>query len=478
MRKRIHDRMDNTKKARLTEGPIIPILLKLTGPMIVGILAMMAFNLVDTYFVGHLGTNELAAISFTFPVVMVINSLALGLGIGTAAVVSRAIGEHNFHKVQRLTTDSLLLSLGVVILFVIIGQLTVDPVFRMLGVQPGMLGLVKQYMRIWYWGMIFVVVPMVGNNAIRATGDMKTPSLIMLIAVTVNAGLDPLLIFGIGPFPRLELAGAATATVAARAVTFTVSLWVLHHRERMLTFERPQFRRIVSSIKRILIIALPAAGTNVITPVSAGIILRLISEYGPASVAGVGVAFRIQTFVLAIIMALFSVLGPFVGQNLGAGKWNRIRQSVKFSQRFAMAWGLILFLLLAGFGKPLASLFNRDPAMIDAARMFFLIVPVGYGSWSVLRLATAALNVLNRALHSTLLTLLQSIVLLIPLAVLGSRLIGIEGIFFATVLANIISGLAAFFWTRHIIHVEESKSRILVKHSEEPSLATADQRFE
>ena len=426
--------------------------------MIVGILAMMAFNLVDTYFVGHLGTAELAALSFTFSVVMLVGSIALGLGVGAAAVVSRAIGEGDHHRVRRLTTDSLLLSLFVVAVFVIIGQSTIEPVFRLLGVGAELMPLVRQYMRVWYFGMLFVVVPMVGNNAIRATGDTKTPALIMLTAVAVNAILDPLLIFGIGPFPRLELAGAALATVMARAAALVASLWVLHKRERMLTFTLPKIRRLLESYGRILSIGLPAATTNIIAPISVGIIMRLISAYGAETVAGVGVAFRIQTFVMTVIMALFSVLGPFVGQNWGASRWDRIRKGVHYSHLFAMGWGITLCAILAVFGRSIASLFNDTPSVVESAATYLMIIPIGFGFMGLLRLSTAALNVLNRALHSTILTFLQAVVLLLPLAYWGSHLFGLKGVLWAGSISSVISGTAAFFWLRRIFDIEESKT--------------------
>ncbi len=230
--------------------------------MMVGIIGMVMFNLVDTYFVGRLGKLHLAAMSFTFPVVMVLQSIALGLGIGASAVIARAIGEGDHHRVQRLTTDSLMLSFIIVVVFVVIGLATIEPLFRLLGAGEELLPLIKSYMRIWYIGVAFVVIPMVGNSAIRATGDTVTPSIIMLIAIAVNLGLDPLLIFGIGPFPRLELAGAAIATVIARATTMTISLLVLYFREKMIVLKMPSLKEGIDSWKKILYIALPAGGTR------------------------------------------------------------------------------------------------------------------------------------------------------------------------------------------------------------------------
>jgi len=323
-------------QAKLTEGPIGRMLIRLTLPMIVGIVSMVAFNLIDTYFIGHLGTRELAAISFTFPVVFVISGLTMGIGIGASAVISRAIGEGNHEKVRRLTTDSLILGLIITSLFIGLGLSAFHSIFSMLGADDTMRPLIFKYMRIWLPGMIFLVIPMVGNNAIRATGDTKTPSIIMLIAVLMNAILDPLLIFGIGPFPRLELAGAALATITSRTVTMLISLYVLIHREKMVCFIRPSLKQLSRSWQSILYIGLPAGATNVVTPVGMGILTRMLSGYGPEIVAAFGIGARIDMFSLTVIMALATALSPFVGQNLGAGKYNRVRHSIAISQRFSL----------------------------------------------------------------------------------------------------------------------------------------------
>ena len=191
--------MSDGNMAILTEGPVGGTLIRLTGPMVIGIGAMVAFNLTDTFFVGRLGPTELAALSFTFPVVLIVNSIAIGIGIGASAVISRAVGRGEGHEVRRLATDSLTLALSIVALFVVAGFLTIDPVFRKLGATESVLPFIRQYMQIWYMGMIFVVVPMVGNNAIRARGDTKSPAAIMLVAVVVNIVMDPLLIFVLDP---------------------------------------------------------------------------------------------------------------------------------------------------------------------------------------------------------------------------------------------------------------------------------------
>jgi putative MATE family efflux protein len=447
--------MQNTRKALLTEGPIGKTLVKLTIPMIFGILAMVAFNLVDTFFVGQLGTQELAAMSFTFPVVLVMGSVAMGLGVGASAVISRAIGEGDQTKVQRLTTDSLTLSVLVVAIFVTIGLLTIEPVFRLLGATDALMPLIEEYMTIWYWGMIFVVIPMVGNNGIRATGDTKTPSLIMLAAVAANITLDPLLIFGLGPFPRLELAGAAIATVIARATTLCVSLFVLYYREKMITFAVPQLKVVLESWKRILYIGLPAAGTNIIIPISTGVITSLVASFGPEAVAGLGVSSRIEVLGLTVVSALGSVIGPFVGQNWGAGNHERVSLGIRYAHRFAMVWGAAMFVLLALIARPVATLFNEDPLVISTISLYLWLVPVSYGLLSVLMLSSIALNVLNKPFYAAALSLLRMVILYIPLAHIGAYLFDLRGVFGAAAMANVLAGLAAYLWLRRVLAGEE-----------------------
>ncbi|NIM93781.1 MAG: MATE family efflux transporter [Anaerolineales bacterium] len=416
--------------------------------MVLGMLGMTAFNLADTYFIGQLGTQELAAMSFTFPVVMIIGSLSQGLGVGASAVISRAIGEGNKQKIQRLTTHSLLLSVLIVGVFVVAGLLTIEPVFRLLGASDEILPFIKEYMTIWYFGVIAVVVPQVGNNAIRATGDTKTPSMVMLVAVIANIILDPLLIFGLGPFPRLELTGGALASVLSRSATLLVSIWILYSREKMITFVLPKLRELLNSWKQILYIGLPTAVTNMVVPLSAGIVTKLIAASGAEAVAAFGVANRIESFALLVVMALASVLSPFVGQNWGAQAYERADTGIRYSQRFALAWGVVMAVLLGLTGGLLASLFNSNPDIIATVRMYFLILPLSYGLYGVLKLSTIVLSVLNKPLRSSLLTLTQTFILYIPLAFFGAEFFGLSGIFSAAAISYIITGFLAYFWLK------------------------------
>ena len=435
-------------KARLTEGPVGPHLVRLTVPMIWGLLAFMTFGLVDTFFVGRLGAPELAAMSFAFPVMMVLISIAIGLGAGTSSVLARAIGEGDQERVKRLTTDSLVLAFLVVAVVSLAGIATLEPLFALLGAGPELRPLVRDYMVIWYLGVVFLVVPMVGMSAIRATGDSRLPGLVMTGSALLNILLDPLLIFGLLGLPRLELEGAALATVISRGFTFVIALWVLHARLGMLSFAWPGLAVLARSWRAILHVGLPAAGTNVVIPLTTGAVVALIARFGPDAVAGFGVASRVEAMTLVIFYAMSSIIGPFAGQNLGAGKRGRIREALRLSSLFCFAFGALVAVVLWIAGGPLAALFSDAPRVVAAASHYLWIVPLSYGGAGVVMNVNAAFNGQGLPGRAVAVSLLRMLGVYLPAAYLGAWLIGLEGIFAATALANISVGLGAYLWHR------------------------------
>ncbi|HPQ48053.1 MAG TPA: MATE family efflux transporter, partial [Clostridia bacterium] len=243
----------------LTQGSLGRQLVRMTGPMIFGILGITIFNLVDTFFVGLLGTRELAALSFTFPIVLTFHSLTMGVSTGVTAMISRAAGRNEPEKLKAQVFDSIIIAIIMTILFIGIGFVIMKPVLILMKAEEDLLPIILTYLYIWLPGLIFVIFPMVGNGIIRALGDTKTPGVVMMIAALVNAVLDPMFIFGIGPFPELGVAGAALATVIGRFVTFAIALYVLVKREKVLTLMKRKPREMLATWKEIFMIAIPAA---------------------------------------------------------------------------------------------------------------------------------------------------------------------------------------------------------------------------
>jgi putative MATE family efflux protein len=327
-----------------------------------------------------------------------------------------------------------------------IGLATMEPLFRLLGATEAMLPLIEQYMIIWYPGMLVYVVPMIGNNIIRATGDTTTPSVVMIAGVLLNTVLDPLLIFGWGPVPAYGIAGAAIATVVARAFTLAVALWVLARRERLLATPWPGLTELLASWKKILTIGLPVAVSNAVIPIAMGVITRIVAQFGEATVAGFGVATRIEGLALALVFAVSTGISPFVGQNFGAGRFDRIRAGLTFANRFCLLWGGLVFIAFLLFGEWMATAFDPDPEVIRSASGYLWIVAISLGLRSVHTIAWTALNVLSRPYDAMVLEFLLAFVLWIPFSLVGGYYGQITGVYIGLSLANILAGIAAYLW--------------------------------
>ncbi len=430
--------------ARLTQGPVDKTLISLSRHMALGIVSIILINVVDTFYIGQLGAKELAAISFTFPVTMIVISLAMGLSIGTSALVSRAIGSGNHDRVKRLTTDCLSLAFILVVLLALVGYLSIEPIFTLLGASTQQINLIHTYMSVWFFGVGLVVIPMVGNSAIRASGDTKTPSRIMMLAAAVNVVLDPLLIFGIGPFPRLELTGAAVATLISYSLTFLFSLWILACREKMLTYVLPSLHELWNSWRALFKLAIPAATTNMMAPLTIGILTHIAATHGDHAVAALGVGTRIESLAMIGVMALSSVLTPFIGQNWGANRIDRVKESLHFAIKFALIWGAALCLLLAISAPVISKLFSNNLEVISLIQTFLWVVPASYIGMGLIIVTSSTYNAFHQPKQAAILVFTRLFILMVPLALIGSHFGQVEGIFVGIMTANFLGGLLAF----------------------------------
>jgi putative MATE family efflux protein len=383
---------------------------------------------------------------------MFVNALSQSIGIGTSSLISRNIIAKSRGHVKQIASRAILLGFIIVFVFVSIGLPSINHIFSSLGAKADILPYIKDYMYIWFWGVPFVVFPMIGNNIIRATGDTFFPGMLMVAAAIFNIILDPLLIFGIGPFPEMGIQGAALATVLSRSLGFVIILFILVKREKLLTFRFGEFKEIFSTWKKILYIAGPTSMGMLITPISLGFITKIIASYGKESVAAFGVASRVEMFALMVIASLGSVLIIFIGQNISKNKFDRIFEALKYALRFSMGWGVIVFAILFFFGQAIASFFTDDLHVIEVAKTYFLIMGASYGFQGLVMLSTASFNGVNKPMPSAIFSIIRMMVIYVPLAWIGSILFGLNGVFWAGFIANITIGVIAFWFLHRTIH--------------------------
>lgn len=432
------------KPVNLLEDPVANTLKRMTIPMIYGMVLLMTFNLIDTFFVSLLGTQPLAAISFTFPVTFTVISLTIGLGIGTSAVIARSLGKKDHSAAKDSATAAMYLAAIIVAALSFVGYLFTDQLFTALGAQEQLLPLIHQYMDIWYIGSVCLIGPMIGNAVLRASGDTKTPSIIMGSAGLINAILDPIFIFGFGPIPAMGIQGAAIATLISWVFGLFFVLNILTKKLNLLHTHISSIKNLLPACKNILKIGLPAAGANMLTPIAAAIMTAIVATYGESAVAAFGVGSRIESIACLVVLAMSMTLPPFISQNFGAGSMHRVEEAYKVSVKFVLIWQVIIFIVLLISAPFIASIFAKEKAVSDIIKLFMWILPLGYGLQGIIILTNSSFNALHKPMVALALSVIRLFVCYVPLAYLGSYFYGLTGFFVGALLGNVVMAAISY----------------------------------
>ncbi len=429
---------------RMTEGPVGRLLFKLTVPLAWGILAVLSYRLAEAWFVGALGPGALAAISFAFPVTMVVLSLSIGLGAGTSSVIARALGARE-EGVPRLVADALILTLLLGVVSAAIGILLADKLARLLGAGPDLAPSIAAYLRVWFPTAILILLPQVGLSAARAAGDAAFQGVAMVASTLLNLAFAPIAITGVFGFHGLGLVGAPVATALAWLPLLWATMWRLR-RLNILSFDHLRLDEFLVSSRRILRVGLPAAATNTVIPISAGIITALLAPYGHDVVAGFGLGSRVESVAMVPFFALSAVMNPFAGQNFGAGKIARVQEAMAKVSLFCAASGTGLAVLLFLGRHWIATRFTDDAAVTHNAMLYLALVPISYGPGGLIAVANAAFNGLNRPFYAVVVSVARTLLVNVPVAWVGSRFFGVPGIFLGICISNLLVGVASGLW--------------------------------
>ncbi|MCY4656629.1 MAG: MATE family efflux transporter, partial [Gammaproteobacteria bacterium] len=441
----------------LTDGSVGKHMTRMAIPMFFGISSMMISALVDAIYVGQLGTKELAAVSLTFPIFMGMTSVAMGLGIGATSVVSRMLGSGDHSKGLKICNHTILLTLILIGVVLILGFTTMNGIYSLLGADPELHPWAVRYTEILLLGLPFFAISMIGSMMLRSMGDIKTAAVIMIVASIVQVLIAPVLIFGIGSWEGIGLYGSAWAFVISRFVLFFYA--IVRFRSYGLFQQIGSWSEVLSSWAEILRLGLPSMSSQLIHPISMGILLGILATFGTATVAAFGVVTRIEGLAMMVLMAVASSLGPVIGQNFGAKRFDRVRHAVRLAYRFSMLYGVGIAIVLFIFADPIVSVFRDDPEVIEVGIVFLMVVPVTLGVAGIGALSGSIFVAYGEALPSFVLSLLRSIVVLVPVVLVFKQLWGYVGVFIGIAVTNVIVGGAAFIWLQYSTkkHVESGK---------------------
>jgi len=408
-----------------------------------GSVSMLAAQLAETYFLSWIGTGALAALGYAFPVTITLYSFAGGIGTGASSVTARTFGAGDRTRVAAIVTHAHLLALLVGTAVSGLFALSAGHIVGLLGATGEVRQMATDYLTVFAIGFPLFMTSIVGSMLLRATGNAASPGMIMALGSVGQIVLCPILVFGWLDAPELGIAGAAWAYVISRGLA-SIAYAALIARAHL-------FRWTLSGLMRswiaIMHVGGPAIGSGLVMPVSMFIITRLLSSHGDAVVAGYNVASRVEMLAHMILWSASSSVEPFVGQNWGAGLISRVRRALKLTNNFALVWGVFTFVVMVTCGEwMVTSWFSNDPIVVDVAVWFFLIIPLSIGFMGMTQIASSSFNALGKPFPSVVISLLRTLVVYVPLAILGNHLFGYIGIFIATAMSNVGVGLVAWNW--------------------------------
>ena len=362
----------------LTQGSVTRHLLHMSAFMAVSMVAQTLYLLADLYWVGHLGKEAIAAVGLAGNLTMIVLALTQMLGVGTTTLISHAAGQKDQPRAELVFNQSFVMSILVALALGLLGFLLMNPYCNSLSADAVTATLAKRYL-LWFIPALLLQFPLVAlGSALRATGIIKPTVGLQVLSVVLNIVLAPLLIFGIGPWPKLGVTGAALASFISILIADVLIVIYFEKKYHYLRFRFPLFRPQPKIWSKMLHIGVPAGAEFVLLFVYIMIVYGIIRGFGPAAQAGFGVGARVMQALFLPVVALSFAVAPVVGQNFGGRRADRIRQSVYSAIGIATAMMLVLTLIAHFVPAPLIHAFSNDPHVIDFGSDYLRIVSLNF----------------------------------------------------------------------------------------------------
>ena len=436
----------NEKTQRILDGPIPKEILSMAIPLMVGFLLHNVFNIVDMYFVGWLGKEALAAVSLGGIFIGVIYTFAMGISIGTIALVARQEGRDDHQGSQHTVKQAIILAFFTYILVAIFGNLSVIPILKLLGVQRDIFVLTESYTRILLTGSFVIFVPMSISSYLRGCGDTVTPMRGMIIGSVANIVLDPIMIFGWLGFPKMGVAGSALATAIARGLAMIYFFYCITNKDAKLHVPLKPCFIDFQRIYRIVKVGIFGSLQSVLRNMAEIVMMKLVIVYGAAATAAYGVGLRLRLLVLLPILGLGTAASTMVGQNLGAGNQERAEKSGWVTAGFSIVFMSVAAIVLGLFAEKIMGVFNNDPSVIKDGALFIRYYAPSFIFIGLAISMEKALGGAGDTISPMFITMIALYILRIPTALYLKQFFGMEGIWMAIAFSSVMNGLIFTFW--------------------------------
>jgi len=414
-----------------TEGAIGRAILLLAIPMVLELVLESVFAVVDVFFVSRLGADAVATVGLTESMLIIIYAVAMGLSVGAMAIVARRIGERDRDGASRAAVQAVVLGLVVAVPIGIGGATFAKPLLSLMGASPGVLDN-SLYAAIMLGANVVIMMLFLINAAFRGAGDAAIAMRVLWIANAINICLDPCLIFGLGPFPRLGVVGAAVATTTGRSVGVLIQLYWLSQQQGRIAIRREHLRIdpvVMSSMVRL---SASAVFQALISNTSWVGLVRILASFGSDALAGYTIAIRVVIFALLPSWGLANAAATLAGQNLGAGKPERAATSVWHACLYNMLFLGAVSVVFVVLPRPLVASFTGEPAVAEVAVRGLRIVSSGFVFYAFGMVLTQAFNGAGDTFTPTVINLFCFWLFEIPAAYALTRAgLGPDGVFWS-----------------------------------------------
>lgn len=438
----------------MKEKPIFPLLLSMSLPMVISMAVNSLYNIVDSYFVAKISEDAMTALSLVFPIQNFINAVAIGFGVGINAMIAQYLGAGRRDKADEALTQGMVLAVIHGIVMMILCIIGIPYFLRLFTTDANVIALGVRYATIVFSFSVILSVNLTFEKMNQAIGNMKITMISLLIGCGLNIILDPMIIFGIGPFPELGIAGAALATGFGQCVPIVIYIAAYLKRPKRVAFRREYLHLTREVTKRLYSIGVPAILNMALTSVLTTALNAILAAFSQTYVLVLGIYYKLQTFLYMPANGIIQGMRPLIGYNYGAGEHKRVEQLYRLTLLLnicIMTAGMILCLTIPG---KLMGAFAENPQTIQNGVTALHIICFGFILSAVSVTACGALEGLGKGIPSLLISLSRYVVLIIPLAFIFSRFFGAAGVWHAFWVTEALSAVFAVIIYRRSVKAE------------------------
>lgn len=429
---------------KMGSTPMLRLILSMSLPTMFSMIIQAMYNIVDSVFVSSLGQDALTALSLAYPLQLMTISVAVGTGVGINSFISRRLGEKNQELANNGAANGIFISIISWLVFLLVGIFLTVPFFKLFNPTPGVMKYGVDYTSIILIFSVGVMVEIAIEKVLQATGNMIFPMIFQLIGAVSNIVLDPLFIFGIGPFPRMEVAGAAVATVIGQILAMLFAIYIFFFKKHAVQVHVRNFKPSLKIIKNIYAVGFPSIIMQSISSVLVVGLNAILMGFSEAAVSVHGIYYKMQSFVFMPVFGLNQGLMPIMGYNFGAKNKDRLHSAIRYGciiAAFIMLCGTVIFWF---FPAKILSLFNANDDILNMGIKAMRFISLSFLPAAIDIIFSTTFQAVGKGFSSMILSLLRQLVFILPAALVLSNF-GVNAVWFAYPIAEVGALIVAIF---------------------------------